>query len=150
MKFCLRPYTYKDKKALTKLLKNSSETTRKQVSSWHQVSALLEIMNAQPRNVYPMIGLLDRKAVCFGKLKILGPTRAEIIGVIVVDDEQSKGYGTLLMNILKEMAIVEKIKTLEVEVFKKNRRAIKFYKGLGYKMLASNPGWNSYKMEIKL
>lgn len=149
MRFLIRPYTYKDKQALFQMINSSSIETRRRVSSWYEVSALYKLSASRNKNTYPMIGFLDKKAICFGKL-VASTSIAEVIGLIVLDEHQGKGFGTILMTILKAMAIAKGMKFLRLEVYKTNKEGIKFYRKLGFKFKKNDPGKNSYVMEIKL
>ena len=51
---------------------------------------------------------------------------------LITEAERGKGYGTLLMNKVKEIAEQEKLKRIALNVFAFNKNAIKLYKKLGY------------------
>lgn len=51
---------------------------------------------------------------------------------IITESEREKGYGTLLMNKVKEIAEKEQAKRITLNVFDFNKPALKLYKKLGY------------------
>jgi ribosomal protein S18 acetylase RimI-like enzyme len=133
------------------MIANCSSDTRRRVSSWHEPKALSSILCMRKKNTYALIGLVGRKAVCFGKLSIISAKKAEVMGIVVADNYQDKGIGKVLMCFLKEMAKKRGAKILELEVFNTNTRAIKFYKKLGYKSTTrKNLKEKSFSMEMKI
>lgn len=52
---------------------------------------------------------------------------------VITESERGKGYGTLLMEELNNIAEKEQVKRIELNVFSFNENAIKLYKKLGYK-----------------
>ena len=50
----------------------------------------------------------------------------------ITENERGKGYGTLLLKEVKEIANKENIKRIELNVFDFNKNAINLYKKLGY------------------
>ena len=51
----------------------------------------------------------------------------------ITESERGKGYGTLLMNEVREIAKREKLSRIELNCWAFNKNAIKFYEKLGYK-----------------
>lgn len=52
---------------------------------------------------------------------------------VITESERGKGYGTLLMEELNNIAEKEQVKRIELNVFSFNENAIQLYKKLGYK-----------------
>lgn len=52
--------------------------------------------------------------------------------LVITEKERGKGYGTLLMNEIKNIQEKENIQRIELNVFAFNESAVKLYKKLGY------------------
>ena len=52
--------------------------------------------------------------------------------LVITEKEREKGYGTLLMNEIKNIQEKENIQRIELNVFAFNESAVKLYKKLGY------------------
>lgn len=52
--------------------------------------------------------------------------------LVITEKERGKGYGTLLMNEIKNIQEKENIQRIELNVFDFNQNAVKLYKKLGY------------------
>lgn len=83
-------------------------------------------------------------------LKIIGYYNDELVGylayeikekatkfiwideLVITEKERGKGYGTLLMNEIKNIQEKENIQRIELNVFAFNENAVKLYKKIGY------------------
>ncbi len=59
---------------------------------------------------------------------------AHIESIAVLPSKKGKGIGKALMRAVEEFSLNKGLKKIVLEVRKKNRRAIEFYKGLGFKI----------------
>lgn len=98
---------------------------------------IIDFIYSQTESIQ-IISTRNKEIICFGQLVPTSKTVGEIEGIIVRIDLQRKGIGTQLMNYLENIARENGLIKLRLEVFKSNKKAISFYKKLGYSICYTN------------
>lgn len=68
-------------------------------------------------------------------VKLYSGKQLEIDNVIVDSTTQSKGYGTVFLDLIEEWASKEECETVELNAYSQNGRAHKFYFGRNYQIV---------------
>jgi perosamine synthetase len=90
-----------------------------------------------------LIGLYEEEPICYGHID------ETWIGICVLPDYQSRGYGKQLMDFLMKYAILESIHSLRLTVDKTNNRAIALYKKYQFSILSDEEKYYLMERHIK-
>ena len=107
----------------------NSDSTDNSMRNW--LTAILEIIKNPDHNIYL---LLDETAQVIGfiELQTQGNRVVNILNIYIQETYRSKGYGTAILEHVKNIAKSNKFKTIILSVYNKNVKAFKLYESLGF------------------
>lgn len=137
----IRRYTEKDKETVADMITELSikhvqllNRTVDRDAIYKEILADMEEFNTGKHKLY--VGVEEDKTIGYIILDYRGPNVCWIDELFVVKEERNKGYGTDMVNQVKEMILAEGYEALSIDVVPRNEDAIRLYKRLGFDSLS--------------
>jgi len=140
-------YTKHYRKKLYEAVDTLSKESRLELGMLIDTKHIVSCLIRGRKNWLSCILLQNDKIIAFGQIQLIG-TRCEIIGLFVRQEEQRKGYGTLLMAYLMGIARGLQAKEIHLTCYVRNKKGLKFYQDLGFKIDSQDQ--NSYWMKREI